>query len=361
MKRLYKVSSALVTAVCVIGSAYGAQPSDVVQSDSLYNTAMGTDALLNNVGNSNTAAGFQALASNTSGYVNAAFGSGALATNTSGAFNSAFGSGALEFSNGNMNAAFGNAVLSSNDNGNSNTGVGAYSLWSNSQGSYNTATGNAALSFNVGGSNNTAAGFNSALHNLFGNDNTAMGANALLNNQGGSLNIAVGYYAGSGVRGGNYNIEIGNVGTANDVGTIRIGTAGQQSSAYVAGVSSSHVTGAAVYVTPTGQLGVLASSERYKTNVASLGASTEKLAKLRAVSFSLKSDPKAGRQYGLIAEEVAKVYPELVIRNEAGQAEGVRYEELAPMLLNEVQQQQRELRALKQQVAQLQGLQRGMH
>jgi hypothetical protein len=79
------------------------------------------------------------------------------------------------------------------------------------------------------------------------------------------------------------------------------------------------------------------------------------------VSFSLKSDPKAGRQYGLIAEEVAKVYPELVIRNEAGQAEGVRYEELAPMLLNEVQQQQRELRALKQQVAQLQGLQRGMH
>src|SRR5262249_7367544 len=152
-------------------------------------------------------------------------------------------------------------------------------------------------------------------------------------NQSGSNNIAVGSNAGYYVRGGRYNIEIGSVGTANDVGTIRIGTSSQQSTAYLAGVSSSHVTGAAVYVTPTGQLGVLASSERYKTDVASMGSSSAKVTELRPVTFRLTSDRKAGVQYGLIAEEVAKVYPELVIRGQRGEIEGVRYEELTPMLL----------------------------
>ena len=95
---------------------------------------------------------------------------------------------------------------------------------------------------------------------------------------------------------------------------------------------------AAVYVTSTGRLGVLASSERYKTAIAPIGDSTEKLRQLRPVSFHLKSDPKGAIQYGLIAEEVAKVYPELVIRGEKGRIEGVRYDELAPMLLNEMQQ-----------------------
>jgi len=96
-----------------------------------------------------------------------------------------------------------------------------------------------------------------------------------------------------------------------------------------------------VYVTSSGQLGVLASSERYKTAIAPMGTDTEKLQRLRPVSFHLKSDPKGAVQYGLIAEEVAKVYPELVIRDAAGMVQGVRYDELAPMLLNEVQKQQR--------------------
>ncbi len=118
--------------------------------------------------------------------------------------------------------------------------------------------------------------------------------------------------------------------------------------------------GSAVYISSTGQLGVLASSERYKTNVASLGSRTEKLSQLRPVSFSLKSDPKAGVQYGLIAEEVAKVYPELVIRDEKGKIEGVRYEELTPMLLNEIQRQQAQLRDMQQQLAELQEFRRSM-
>ena len=134
--------------------------------------------------------------------------------------------------------------------------------------------------------------------------------------------------AGLYVRGGRYNIEIGNVGTATDGGTIRIGTSSHQSSAYIAGIANTTVAGSAVYITAAGQLGVLASSERYKTKIATMGSSSEKVKELRPVTFHLKSDPKAGRQYGLIAEEVAKVYPELVIRGDKGQIEGVRYEEL---------------------------------
>jgi len=104
-----------------------------------------------------------------------------------------------------------------------------------------------------------------------------------------------------------------------------------------------------VYVTAGGRLGVLASSERYKTAIEPMGSKTAKLEQLRPVAFHLKSDPKGALQYGLIAEEVAKVYPELVIRNEKGRIEGVRYDELAPMLLNEVQVQAAEIRDLNSQ------------
>jgi len=127
-------------------------------------------------------------------------------------------------------------------------------------------------------------------------------------------------------------------------------------------VSTQKITGSAVYVTSSGQLGVLASSERYKTAVASMGGTTEKLERLRPVTFHLKSDPNGPLQYGLIAEEVDKVYPELVIRDEAGQIQGVRYDELAPMLLNEVLKQKAQLQEqqdrLQAQARQLQDVQR---
>jgi hypothetical protein len=157
----------------------------------------------------------------------------------------------------------------------------------------------------------------------------------------------VGSMAGQNVSTGSNNIEIGNAGTAADHGIVRLGTPGTHLATFVAGINSSHVTGSAVYITAGGQLGVLASSERYKTAIEPMG-STKKLQQLRPVTFRLKSDAKGQTQYGLIAEEVAKVYPELVIRNEAGQAEGVRYEELTPMLLNEVQKQAAEIRDLRQ-------------
>ena len=112
-----------------------------------------------------------------------------------------------------------------------------------------------------------------------------------------------------------------------------------------------------MYVTAAGRLGVLASSERYKTAVEPMGANTAKLGQLRPVTFKLKTTDAEGTvQYGLIAEEVDKVYPELVIRDEAGKIQGVRYDELAPMLLNEVQKQAAEIRDLKQQVAKVNDL-----
>jgi hypothetical protein len=235
--------------------------------------------------------------------------------------------------------------------GSNNTASGAFALFSNTTGIDNTASGDGALFSNTTGNTNTASGDGALFYNTTGSNNTVSGENALETNTTGSNNIAVGFQAGLALTTGSYNIDIGNVGVAGESNVIRIGTRGTQKATVIAGISASQVTGSAVYVTTAGRLGVLASSERYKTAIAPIGDSTEKLRQLRPVSFHLKADPKGAVQYGLIAEEVAKVYPELVIRNEAGRIEGVRYDELAPMLLNEAQQQAAEIRDLKQQVA----------
>jgi hypothetical protein len=176
------------------------------------------------------------------------------------------------------------------------------------------------------------------LSNTTGSDNAAVGDRALSDNSTGANNTALGHNAGSLIKDSN-NIDIGNEG--NDNGIIRIGTRPEQKRVFIAGIETSTVTGSAVYVTSAGQLGVLASSERYKTAIAPMGSDTAKLQQLRPVSFKLKSDATGTRQYGLIAEEVAKVYPELVIRDATGRIDGVRYDELAPMLVNELQKQER--------------------
>ena len=154
---------------------------------------------------------------------------------------------------------------------------------------------------------------------------------------------------------GSNNVDIGSTGSAGENGVIRIGGP-LQTAVYIAGIASTQLTGSPVYVGANGQLGVLASSERYKTEIASMGPSTQKLHELRPVSFHLKSDPRGTVQYGLIAEEVAKVFPELVIRDDAGTIQGVRYDELAPMLLSELQNQAVEISELRQQVAELNNL-----
>jgi septin family protein len=139
---------------------------------------------------------------------------------------------------------------------------------------------------------------------------------------------------------GSDNIEIGHEGFAIDDAIMRIGKEGTQKKPFVAGIYNTAVTGNAVMVSSTGQLGVVVSSERFKTAIAPMGANTAKLQQLRPVTFKLETDASGTPQYGLIAEEVAKVYPELVIRDASGRIDGVRYDELAPMLLNELQHQQ---------------------
>jgi hypothetical protein len=316
------------------------------------NTATGYFALWRNTtGEENTAAGINALTSNTTGSFNSASGVSALYSNTDGNNNTASGYGSL-YSNttAEENTASGYNALYANRTGNKNTASGALALISNTTGSYNTASGYQALYYNIDGIRNSASGDWGLYSNTHGSDNTASGQAALYSNTTGSNNIGLGANAGYNVTSGSNNIEIGNRGTSNDNGTIRVGMSGTHAATYVAGIENAKVTGAAVYVTSSGQLGVLASSERYKTAIAPMGAGTEKLQELRPVSFHLKTDPNGAVQYGLIAEEVASVYPELVIRDQAGKIQGVRYDELAPMLLNEVQKEQQTIVA---QAAQL--------
>jgi hypothetical protein len=316
-----------------------------------YNTAVGSGSLLRSTtAYNNTGVGLDTLVYNTTGGNNTATGANALFSNTIGDANTASGYEAL-YSNttAEENMAAGYFALYANTTGNKNTASGALALVANTTGSYNTASGYQTLTSNTDGIRNTATGDWGLYSNTHGNDNTADGHDALHSNTVGSNNIGLGANAGFNVTSGSNNIEIGNEGTSSDRGTIRIGASGSQTATYIAGIENAKVTGAAVYVTPSGQLGVLASSERYKTAIAPIGTSTEKLQQLRPVSFHLKTDPNGPVQYGLIAEEVAKVYPELVIRDDAGKIQGVRYDELAPMLLNELQKQASEIRELKHQ------------
>jgi hypothetical protein len=319
------------------------------------NTASGFSALLNNTtGSGNTASGSEALLGaydDATGSNNTAIGANALYSYSTGSKNTASGVNALySNSTGSGNDADGYGALYENTTGDYNTAVGYETLYSNTTGTENNGAGYATLEANTTGSYNNAMGVKALFENITGSQNSAVGYGALYSNTDGNYNVGLGYFAGFNLTTGSNNIDINNRGVAGESGVIRIGIQGTQSAAYVAGIYGTTVTGSAVYVTPSGQLGVLASSERFKTAIAPMGSNSEKLQQLRPVTFQLKTDPGGTVQYGLIAEEVAKVYPELVIRDQNGRIDGVRYEELAPMLLNEVQQQQQKIAA---QAAQL--------
>jgi hypothetical protein len=336
-----------------------------------YNTASGSNALSSEAyGNANTAAGYIALADNTTGNDNVAVGEEALASNSGASGNTASGYRALKANTtGANNAALGDGALQFNVGGSDNTATGAFSLFSNTSGNYNAASGYQALFANTTASSNTASGFRALyltttgdsdtaagflalVSNTTGKQNTAVGAEALHSNTTGLNNIGIGNNAGYSVTGSN-NIDIGNQGIAADAGTIHIGASSTQSKAFIAGIYGTPLTGSAVYVTATGQLGVLGSSERFKTDIAPMPDPSDKLRQLLPVAFRYKTDPQAIPQYGLIAEEVDKVYPELVIRDKAGKIQGVRYEELAPMLLSEMQRKERKIDAQAAQISEL--------
>jgi uncharacterized coiled-coil protein SlyX len=326
------------------------------------NTAEGQNALLNlTTGTANTAVGFLSLSSMKKANFNTALGAGALLVNGADE-NTATGAGALlSNTNGNVNTANGAFALFLNTDGAFNTGIGDRALFSNTDGSNNTANGATALSNNTVGTDNTADGVSALANNVTGNFNTANGANALFNNTTGSNNIALGFLAGDNVTGEN-NIDIGAEGVADDSNTIRIGT--NQRGTFIAGIrgaTTANANAIPVLIDSAGQLGTLSSSRRFKKEIEPMDKASEAILALKPVTFHYKHDNTGMPQFGLIAEEVARVNPDLVVRDKNGEIYTVRYDAVNAMLLNEflkehkkVEQQQANIAELNSTVAQQQ-------
>ena len=273
------------------------------------NTAVGARTLTANNGNNNTATGAVALQSNRIGEDNTANGTSALASNVEGSQNTAIGSQAL-----------------TSNTGYNNTAIGFEALSSNTDGSFNTAVGRNALMGNTLATFNTAIGQDSLLFATIGGGNTGVGYGALSSTTTGSTNTALGYYAGWSVTEANNVICIGSLG-ANVSNSTWISN--------VWGVTTQSGNTAPVVVSDGGQLGVVASSERFKKDIAGMKDASSVLLALRPVTFHYKSDAKDTPQFGLIAEEVAKVNPALVLRDQDGKPFTVRYDAVNAMLLNE--------------------------
>jgi Chaperone of endosialidase len=301
--------------------------------------------------NSNIALGIGALQNNTTGSYNTASGSGALLSNTTGSENTGVGVQALaNYSTASGNAAVGYQALQGGSVASANTGGN------------NTATGTQTLENNTTGSNNTASGYQALNSNTTGYNNTAIGELALFYNSTGCCNIAIGPNAANLVSAGNSgNIHIGSQGASGDSGTIRIGTA--QTTFFAAGIYGVGAGGSTVVIDSSGQLSSSSSSRRYKEDIQDMSDASRGLMDLRPVTFRYKKAAEDGSkplQYGLIAEEVAEVYPDLVVYK-GGQPDAVQYQMLPAMLLNEVQkqsqhaqQQDKTIRQQREQVAQQQ-------
>jgi hypothetical protein len=223
--------------------------------------------------------------------------------------------------------------------------TGSLALLSNTTGFYNMANGSNAMVFNTTGSFNVAEGLNALRFNTTGNSNTAVGLSALLNNTTGGGNIALGSSAGSSRTTGSNNIDIGNVGVAAESNAIRIGKATHQAT-YIAGIRGKVVAGGVgVIVDANGHLGTIVSSHRFKTAIKPMEEASESILALKPVTFCYKPelDPEGIPQFGLVAEDVEKVNPALVARDDKGKAYTVRYEAVNAMLLNEFLKEHRKI------------------
>jgi trimeric autotransporter adhesin len=310
------------------------------------NTALGEDALGSlTSGDTNTAAGFQALMNDTTGSQNTAAGWQALFGNRTGINNTAVGFWSLSSNrDGSDNTAVGAWALTYGGTGGNNTAVGEAAMEFGS-GDDNTALGWGSLLFNGNGSRNTVAGSGAMRNNSTGSNNTALGASALTNNTSGDANIAIGFSAGMNLTTGSDNIDIGNSGFAVDSNTIRIGSRGIQRKTFIAGISGVAVTGSQVVISSDGKLGVTASSARFKDQIKPMDKASEAILALKPVTFRYHHDldPDGIRQFGLVAEEVEKVSPDLVARDDQGKAYSVRYEAVNAMLLNEFLKERRKV------------------
>jgi hypothetical protein len=291
---------------------------------SSFNTALGAGALLANTGTENTATGAGALLSNTTGPRNTADGTFALVDNVTGQDNTAIGDRALQ-----------------NNTTDGNTAIGSGTLFANTSGGLNTAVGAATMPLNNTGSSNTAIGLNALFSNVSGDNNTAIGRGALGGSTG-SNNIALGFGAGSGVT------------TASNA--ICIGTAGNDvtDSCYIGNIfGATSSNGVGVFVNSNGRLGTLTSSARFKDEIKPMDNASEALFALKPVAFRYKKDidPAGTPQLGLVAEDVEKVNPDLVVRDKQGKPYSVRYEQVNAMLLNEFLKEHQTVQELKAMVS----------
>jgi hypothetical protein len=335
------------------------------------NTATGKSALFSNTtGLRNTASGAHALFSNTTAYNNTAVGFYALRTNTYGSYNTATGSTALlANTTGTRNTATGAQALRSNTTAVHNTATGFRALYANTSGYENVAVGSKAMFNNTYGQRNTAAGYRALYSQMFGSNNVAIGISSLFTNSSGSYNVAIGDSAlysnttgsgniGIGVFGGiavtgSSNIVIGGPGVGGESLTTRIGQG--QTRAFIAGirgVTTANANAVPVLIDSAGQLGTISSSRRFKEDVRDMEDATERLLDLRPVLFRYRGR-EGPDEVGLIAEEVAEVFPELVVHDAEGKPETVKYHLLGTMLLNELQRMQRELDQVMERLAAL--------
>jgi len=279
-------------------------------------------------GAGNTAEGQNALLNLTTGEFNTAVGSLSLRANTTNSRNTAIGAAALLANTADRNTATGAGALLSNTTGPNNTANGASALSSNTEGSANTATGDRALRSNTTGDFNTAFGFG-----------------ALFNNVSGNLNTAIGSAAGADIRGS------GNV----CIGAAVHGVAGESNTTRIRNVYSSFASARAVYVNSDNKIGTLMSSRRFKHEIKPMDKASETILALKPVTFRYKKEiePNSAIMFGLIAEEVEKVAPELVTRNDKGEVETVRYEAVNAMLLNEFLKEHRKNEKQEATIAEL--------
>ena len=297
--------------------------------DGTDSTALGQSALVNNTGSGNTAVGFQALQNNTFAGSNTAIGESALSNNVNGYANTAIGADALR----------------SNVSTHSNTAIGISALQNDTGGWDNTATGEYALSADTTGKRNTAMGGQALFSNLAADNNTAVGYDALYFNTG-VANVALGSEAGATLTTGTGNVCLG--------AFVR-GTAGESNTTRIRNVYSSVASDRAVYVTADNKIGTLVSSRRFKEQIKPMDKASEAILALKPVSFRYKKEIESSGSimFGLIAEDVEKADPDLVTRNEKGEAETVRYEAVNAMLLNEFIREHRTVREQEATIAQL--------
>jgi len=302
------------------------------------NTATGFQTLVDNIGSNNTATGSQALWRNTTGNNNNAYGETALMSNTTGPFNNAFGNGALASNTtGDRNTAIGEGAMTTSTTGYQNTAVGVSALRNNSTGFYNVAIGQDACNLNGSGSGNTGVGWQALLSNR-ANNSTAVGMDALEHSTG-SNNVGLGVNAGVNLTTGSNNIDIGNAGVTGEAGKIRLGTTGTHTATFAAGIYNVSEGGTIkpVYINSNGRLGTQppASARKFKEEIKAMEKSSEGILKLKPVTFRYKNDAERTPQFGLVAEDVANVNSDLVVRDENGEIYTVRYEAVNAMLLNE--------------------------